>query len=67
MNVKEIRSMSNEDLLKSVAEMKSELYDLRFARATGSIDNPMRAHELKKSIARILTVLKERELATKEG
>ena len=61
MNVKEIRHKSNDELLKTLDEFKKELFDLRFQRATGSIDNPMRIRELRKSIARILTVLKERE------
>ena len=61
MNIKEIREKSSEDLQKTLDEMKVELFDLRFERATGSIDNPMRIRELKKSIARILTVLHERE------
>ncbi len=61
MNVKEIRDMSNEQLLKSLDEAKKELFDLRFQKATGTVENPMRIRELKKSIARILTVLKERE------
>jgi large subunit ribosomal protein L29 len=61
MNVKEIRDKSNEELLKTLEEFKKELFDLRFEKATGSVDNPMRIRELKKSIARILTVLKERE------
>ena len=61
MNIKEIREKSSEDLKKSLDEMKVELFDLRFARATGSIENPMRIRELKKSIARILTVLHDRE------
>ena len=61
MNVKEIRDKSNDEPLKTLDEFKKELFDLRFQRATGSIDNPMRIRELRKSIARILTVLKERE------
>ncbi|MBQ6334040.1 MAG: 50S ribosomal protein L29 [Erysipelotrichaceae bacterium] len=61
MNIKEIREKSSDDLKKTLDEMKVELFDLRFARATGSIDNPMRIRELKRSIARILTVLHERE------
>ena len=65
MNIKEIREMSSEDLKKSLDDCKVELFDLRFQRATGSIDNPMRIRELRKSIARILTVLKERD--SKEG
>ncbi|MBQ3962872.1 MAG: 50S ribosomal protein L29 [Erysipelotrichaceae bacterium] len=67
MNIKEVREKSSEDLQKTLEEMKIELFDLRFARATGSIDNPMRIRELKKSIARILTVLHERESEVKEG
>ena len=61
MNVKEIRDKSNDELLKTLDEFKSELFDLRFEKATGTVENPMRIRELKKSIARILTVLKERE------
>lgn len=67
MNIKEVREKSSKDLQKNLEEMKVELFDLRFARATGSIDNPMRIRELKKSIARILTVLHERESEVKEG
>ena len=65
MNIKEIRDKSSDELKKKLEEAKVELFDLRFQRATGSIENPMRIRELKKSIARILTVLKEREV--KEG
>ncbi len=67
MNIKEIRDKSSDELKKSLDECKVELFDLRFQRATGSIENPMRIRELKKSIARILTVLKERESEVKEG
>ena len=62
MNIKEIRDMSAEELKKELVEAKKELFDLRFQKATGSIDNPMRIRELRKTIARILTVLKEREM-----
>ena len=61
MNIKEIRDMKTEELTKTLDDLKVELFDLRFQRATGSIDNPMRIREIKKSIARILTVIKERE------
>ena len=60
MNVREIREKSNEELLKTIDEYKEELFDLRFKRATGQIENPMRIRELRKSIARIKTVLIER-------
>ena len=60
MNVREIREKSNEELLKTIDEYKEELFDLRFKIATGQIENPMRIRELRKSIARIKTVLTER-------
>ena len=61
MNIKEIRDKKTEELTKTLDELKVELFDLRFKRATGSIENPMRIREIRKSIARILTVIKERE------
>ena len=67
MNIKEVKEKTSEELKKTLEEYKVELFDLRFARATGSIENPMRIRELKKSIARILTVLNERESEVKEG
>ena len=66
MNIKEVRDLSKEELLKTLDECKVELFDLRFQRATGSIENPMRIRELRKSIARIKTVLNEKE-SVKEG
>ena len=67
MNIKEVREKSTADLQKTLEDYKVELFDLRFQRATGSIENPMRIRELKKSIARIMTVLNERENEVKEG
>ena len=62
MNVKEVRDLSNEELEKEVVSLKEELYDLRFAQATGTLENPARIREVRKTIARIKTVLREREL-----
>ncbi len=67
MNVKEIRDKSSEELLKTIDECKTELFDLRFQKATGTVENPMRIRELRKTIARIKTVLKERAMEVKEG
>ena len=61
MNVKEIRDLSSEELQKEVISLKEELYTLRFAQATGSLENPARIKDIKKTIARIYTVLTERE------
>ncbi len=61
MNIKEVRDKSREELQKTLEDLKVELFQLRFERATGSIDNPMKIRELRKSIARIKTVLNETE------
>ena len=67
MNIKEIREKSSEDLKKTLDEMKVELFDLRFARATGSIENPMRIKAVKKDIARVQTILRQNELNSVEA
>ena len=61
MNINEIRDKSNAELEKTVEDLKVELFDLRFQKATGQIDNPMKIREIRKTIARIKTVLTERE------
>ena len=63
MNIKEIRDMSNEELNKEVVSLKEELFNLRFQQATGQLENPARIREVKKTIARIKTVITERELS----
>lgn len=62
MKVKEIREKSLEELQKELLNLKSELFKLRFQHATNQLDNPMKLREVRKSIARIKTVLREREL-----
>ena len=64
MELKEIRSMSPEDLNKLLAEQKEELFRLRFQHSISQLDNPMKLVETKKTIARVLTVLREKELST---
>ena len=63
MNVKEVRDLSNEELEKEVVSVKEELYELRFAQATGTLENPARIREVRKTIARIKTVITERKNA----
>ena len=60
MTVKEIRELSNADLTKKIDELKEELFNLRFQQATGVLENPARMKEIRKTIARIKTVLTER-------
>ena len=57
--------MSSPELEKELGELKSELFKLRFSLATNGLDNPMKIKEVKKDIAKIKTVLRERELANK--
>ncbi|MBC7335596.1 MAG: 50S ribosomal protein L29 [Clostridia bacterium] len=63
MKAREIRDLSSEELEQKVADWKQELFNLRFQAATGQLDNPMRIREVKRSIARARTILRERELA----
>lgn len=62
MKSNDIRELTNKELELKLAEIKQELLNLRFAHATGSLKNPKQITMLKKDIARILTVLKQREL-----
>jgi len=61
MKVAEIRALSDEELNAKIKELKTELFNLRFAQATGSLTNPMQLHNIKKDIARINTILRERK------
>lgn len=63
VKAREIRDLSSEELEQKVADWKQELFNLRFQAATGQLDNPMRIREVKRSIARARTILRERELA----
>ena len=62
MKASEIREKSQVELEQELMELKSELFKLRFQLATNQLDNPMRLKEVKKSIARVKTVIREREL-----
>ena len=66
MKSSDIRELSTKGLEMKLAEIKQELLNLRFSHATGSLKNPKQITLLKKDIARILTVLKQRELEAKE-
>jgi large subunit ribosomal protein L29 len=65
MTNKELRELSNEELLSKIEESKEELFNLRFKQATGSLEKPSRIHELRKLVARMKTIQRERELASK--
>ena len=61
MKVNEIRELSTEEINKRLVETKEELFNLRFQQATGSLEKPSRIRELRHTVARMKTVLKERE------
>ncbi len=63
MKINKINEMSSPELENELSELKTELFKLRFSLATHGLDNPMRIKEVKKDIARIKTVLRQRELA----
>lgn len=65
MKAKEIHEMKDDELVARLGELKQELFNLRFSHATGQLANPMEMVVCKKDIARIKTVLRERELAKK--
>ena len=62
MKVKEIRNLADIELNQKLAELKIELFNLRFQHATNQLDNPMKMVEVKKTIARVKTILREIEL-----
>ncbi len=62
MTLKEIREKSNAELLNDIETLKAELFNLRFQQATGQLTNTARMRTVKKTIARIKTILTEREM-----
>ena len=62
MKTNEIRNLSTEEINKKIAESKEELFNLRMKQATGSLENPSRIRELRKTVARLKTILREREI-----
>ena len=62
MKAKELRDMTKEELENKMNDIKDELFRLRFQLATGQLDNAMRIKEVRRNIARVKTVIKEREL-----
>ncbi|MBP3853164.1 MAG: 50S ribosomal protein L29 [Erysipelotrichaceae bacterium] len=66
MLAKDIREKTTEELNAEISVLKDELFNLRFQQATGQLENTARLKTVKKSIARIKTVLTERENAVQE-
>ena len=62
MKAQEIHNMTNEELAKKLGDLKEELFNLRFRHATGQLENPNVLNSVKKDIARVKTVIREREI-----
>jgi len=67
LKVKGIRALSNEELLKQLEETHQELFNLRFRLATKQLVNNRQIPMVKKKIARLLTIMRERELGIRKG
>ncbi len=63
----ELRELSEEELVTALREAKEELFNLRFQMATGQLDNNRRLRTVRRSIAKIYTVMRERELGLAVG
>ena len=62
MKVNEMRNLTTEEINTKIKEAKEELFNLRFQQATGNLEQPSRIRELRHQVARLKTVLREREL-----
>ena len=67
MELKKIRDMTEVELNTELSKMKKELFNLRFQHATGQLENPVQMRELKRNIARVKTIIREKELAKVQG
>ena len=63
----ELRALSDDELVGRLRDSKQELFNLRFQNATGQLDNNRRLQTVRRDIARIYTVMRERELAAISG
>jgi large subunit ribosomal protein L29 len=63
----ELRELPDDELHARVDAAKEELFNMRFQLATGQLDNPMRIKEIRRELARLLTLLRERELEESES
>ncbi len=62
MKVNEIRNLTTDEIIAKIKETKEELFNLRFQQATGNLDKPSKIKDLRHTVARLKTVLREREI-----
>ncbi len=64
MKIQELRDLSADELLTKETELRDQVFKLRFQKSLGQLENPLKIRNLKREIARIRTILKERETET---
>ena len=63
MELKKMREMTEAELNEELMKMKKDLFNLRFQHVTGQLENPVKMRETKRDIARVKTIIREKELA----
>jgi large subunit ribosomal protein L29 len=67
MELNKIREMTDAELANELEKKKKELFNLRFQHVTGQLDNPLQMREVKRDIARVKTIMREKELDNAEA
>lgn len=67
MELKKMREMTEAELTQELKKMKAELFNLRFQHVTGQLENPIKLRDTKKNIARVMTIIREKELEKVQG
>jgi large subunit ribosomal protein L29 len=67
MELKKMRELTETELSAELKKKKNELFNLRFQHVTGQLDNPIKMRDVKREIARVKTILRERELEAQKG
>ena len=62
MELNKMREMTDAELAAELEKMKKELFNLRFQHVTGQLENPVQMREVKKNLARVKTIMREKEL-----
>lgn len=67
MKATKLRDQSNEELQKNLVDLEEQLFKLRFQKSTGQLENPIKIREVRKDIARVLTIMNERRAQETES
>ena len=67
MELKKMREMTEAELNAELLKMKKDLFNLRFQHVTGQLENPIKMRETKRDLARVKTIIREKELAKVQG